>query len=159
MSELNESGYPLKSEWFAPHLEFRFPHYGTIHSRDIVLELRQAIEPWHVLGEEPGASGTVRYVDSSIERLQVLVDGMVEPRHVISCNGLRVPLHPTGINGQYVAGVRYRAWQPTELPAPDDPRQYAAGFRYRGSLVEPIRRWLPVSCFASGRPELRSLSG
>ncbi len=99
-------------EWFAPHFEFRFPLYGTIEHRGIELELRQAIEPWHVLGEEAAAGGTVRYVDSSVERLQVLVNGMVDSRHVITCNGHRVPLHPTGTNGQFVAGVRYRAWQP-----------------------------------------------
>ena len=112
IGELDEAGYPFKSEWFAPHLEFRFPHYGTIEHCGIQLELRQAIEPWHVLGEEPGGGGTVRYVDSSVERLQVLVNGMIDPRHVVTCNGRRVPLHPTGRNGQFVAGVRYRAWQP-----------------------------------------------
>jgi len=112
VDDLNEAGYPFKVEWFAPHFEFRFPHFGTIEHRGIELELRQAIEPWHVLGEEAGASGTVRYVDSSVERLQVLVNGMVDSRHVVTCNGRRVPLHPTGPNGQFVAGVRYRAWQP-----------------------------------------------
>jgi uncharacterized protein (DUF2126 family)/transglutaminase-like putative cysteine protease len=112
LGELNEFGYPLKPEWFAPHFEFRFPFYGIIERRGVELELRQAIEPWNVLGEEPGASGTVRYVDSSVERLQVLVNGMVDPRHVVTCNGIRVPLHPTGTNGQFVAAVRYRAWQP-----------------------------------------------
>jgi uncharacterized protein (DUF2126 family)/transglutaminase-like putative cysteine protease len=112
IDELNESGYPLKSEWFAPHFEFRFPFYGTIEHRGIELELRQAIEPWNVLGEEPGPGGTARYVDSSVERLQVLVKGMVDSRHVVTCNGNRVPLHPTGTNGEFVAGVRYRAWQP-----------------------------------------------
>ena len=110
--DLNAAGYPFKFEWFAPHFEFRFPHYGTIEHRGIELDLRQAIEPWHVLGEEAGAGGTVRYVDSSVERMQVLVNGMVDSRHVVTCNGKRVPLHPTGPNGQFVAGVRYRAWQP-----------------------------------------------
>jgi uncharacterized protein (DUF2126 family) len=112
VAELNDAGYPFRFEWFAPHFEFRFPHFGTIEHRGIELELRQAIEPWHVLGEEGGGSATVRYVDTSIERLQVLVNGMVDPRHVVTCNGRRVPLHPTGPNGQFVAGVRYRAWQP-----------------------------------------------
>jgi uncharacterized protein (DUF2126 family) len=92
--------------------EFRFPLYGTVEQLGISLELRQAIEPWHVMGEESGPGGTVRYVDSSVERLQVFLDGMVDRRHIIACNGKRVPLHPTGTNGQFVAGVRYRAWQP-----------------------------------------------
>jgi uncharacterized protein (DUF2126 family) len=108
--EMNQAGYPIKTQWFAPHMEFRFPHFGSVEQRGVVMELRQAIEPWHVLGEEPVGGGTVRYVDSSVERLQVKVDGMVDPRHVIACNGVRVPLHPTGTNGQFVSGVRYRAW-------------------------------------------------
>jgi uncharacterized protein (DUF2126 family) len=116
--DLNGSGYAFKPEWFAPHIEFRFPHYGTIEQRGVQMELRQAIEPWHVLGEEPTAGGTARFVDSSLERLQVLVNGMVDPRHVVSCNGVRLPLHPTGTNGQYVAGVRYRAWRPPECLHP-----------------------------------------
>ncbi len=114
--DFNEAGYPVKPEWFDPHFEFRFPLYGTIEQRGIVMELRQAIEPWHVLGEEPGAGGTVQFVDSSVERLQVLVKGMVDPRHVVAVNGVRVPLHPTGVNGQYIAGVRYRAFS-NRLPA------------------------------------------
>ena len=121
VSDLNQGGYPFRFEWFAPHFEFRFPHYGTIEHRGIELELRQAIEPWHVLGEEAGAAGTVRYVDSSVERMQVLVKGMVDPRHVVTCNGRRVPLHPTGPNGEFVAGVRYRAWQPPHCLHPTVP--------------------------------------
>ena len=119
--EMTQAGYPLKTEWFAPHMEFRFPTYGTIEQRGVVLELRQAIEPWHVLGEEPAGGATVRFVDSSVERLQVLVKGMTDSRHVIACNGVRVPLHPTGTNGQYVAGVRYRAWQPASCLHPTIP--------------------------------------
>ena len=97
--------------WLDPFLEFRFPHLGTAHVDGVDIELRMAIEPWHVLGEESGA-GTARYVDSSLERLQVRVDGMVGERHVLTCNGHRVPLQPTGVAGSYVGGVRYRAWQP-----------------------------------------------
>ncbi|WP_254513570.1 transglutaminase family protein [Anatilimnocola floriformis] len=110
--ELRQAGFPLQEAWFAPHLEFRFPLLGEISQRNVKLELRQAIEPWHVLGEESSSSGTARYVDSSVERLQVKVTGLTDSRHVIACNGRRVPLHPTGVNGEFVAGVRYRAWQP-----------------------------------------------
>jgi uncharacterized protein (DUF2126 family)/transglutaminase-like putative cysteine protease len=112
LDEMADAGFELKREWFRPHLEFRFPEHGHIQQRDVTVELRHAIEPWHVLGEETTATGTARYVDSSVERLQVLVRGMVDDRHVIACNGRRVPLHPTGTVGEYVAGVRYRAWQP-----------------------------------------------
>jgi uncharacterized protein (DUF2126 family) len=76
------------------------------------IELRQALEPWHVLGEEPGGGGTARYVDSSVERLQVKVAGMTDGRYIVACNGRRVPLQPTAQAGVFIAGIRYRAWQP-----------------------------------------------
>lgn len=112
VNELNQAGYPFKLEWLLPFEEFRFPHYGRVQLDDISIELRWAIEPWHVLGEEVGSFGTARYVDSSVERLQVKLDGVTSDRYILCCNGRRVPLKPTGRNGQYVAGVRYRAWQP-----------------------------------------------
>ena len=121
MGELQRAGYPFRSEWFAPHLEFRFPMYGAVTSRGVRLELRQALEPWHVMGEEQGTGGTVRYVDSSVERLQVKVAGLTESRHSLACNGRRVPLHPTGTPGEFVAGVRYRAWQPASALHPTIP--------------------------------------
>ena len=108
LDDLNGAGYRFKPEWFAPHLEFRFPKIGEIAQRGIELELRGALEPWHVLGEEPGGGGAVRYVDSSVERLQVKVEGLNDARHIVACNGYQLPLHATG----NVAGVRYRAWQP-----------------------------------------------
>ncbi len=102
----------MKWEWFVPHYEFRFPFIGSYQAENLELELRTAIEPWHVLGEEPGMGGAVRYVDSSLERLQVLVKGMTESRHQVTCNGRPLPLHSTGRPGEFVAGVRFRAWQP-----------------------------------------------
>src|SRR6478736_105784 len=110
--DLRDAGYPFEFDWFTPHFEFRFPRIGDLEQRDLQVELRTALEPWHVLGEEPGGGGTVRYVDSSLERLQVKARGLAGVRFAITCNGYRVPLHPTGTNGEGVAGVRYRAWQP-----------------------------------------------
>ena len=112
VAELREAGYALEADWFAPHLEFRFPVFGRVCYQGIEVELRQAIEPWYVLGEEPGASGTTRYVDSSLERLQVRVQGLIGERFALACNSRRLPLHPTGTHGEFVCGVRYRAWQP-----------------------------------------------
>ena len=122
LGELRErGGYAVDPAWFRPHVEFRFPLLGTVANRGVHLELRTAIEPWHVLGEEAGGGGTARYVDSSVERLQVKVRGLTDPRHVVTCNGRRVPLHPTGTNGEFVAGVRYRAWQPPSCLHPTIP--------------------------------------
>jgi uncharacterized protein (DUF2126 family) len=119
VADLSKHGFDLDADWFAPHFEFRFPIYGEVVQRGIRLELRQAIEPWHVLGEEQSAGGTSRFVDSSVERLQVKVTGLTDSRHVIACNGRKVPLHPTGRVGEYVAGVRYRAWQPPSCLHPN----------------------------------------
>ncbi len=112
IDDLGAAGFPFQLDWYKPFLEFRFPRYGTLQLDDIQIELRTAIEPWHVLGEESTSLGTARYVDSSVERLQVKVNGLTDSRYVLACNGRRVPLRPTGVHGESVAGVRYRAWQP-----------------------------------------------
>jgi uncharacterized protein (DUF2126 family) len=121
VSDLARAGYGFRSEWFAAHFEFRFPLIGSVSSRGIHLELRHALEPWNVLGEEASSGGTARSVDSSVERLQVKVTGMIEGRYAVLCNGRPVPLHPTGQPGEFVAGVRYRAWQPASCLHPDIP--------------------------------------
>jgi uncharacterized protein (DUF2126 family) len=118
LADLKAHGYALEPEWFAPHFEFRFPKYGDLALLGMKLELRAALEPWHVLGEQGAAGGTVRYVDASVERVQVKVWGMPPQRYVLACNGYRVPLQPTGREGEYVAGIRYRAWQPSEALHP-----------------------------------------
>jgi len=119
IADLRRDGQPFAAEWFAPHFEFRFPLIGRFVQRGVAVELRAALEPWHVLGEEAGPGGAVRYVDSSLERLQVKAAGMTGDRFAVTCNGRRVPLHPTGTNGEFVAGVRYRAWHPPECLQPN----------------------------------------
>ena len=118
VNDLRRDDYPFASEWFDPFVEFRFPRFGTVTYDGITLELRQAIEPWHVLGEEVGTSGTARYVDSSVERLQIKATGIVDHRHAVTCNGRVVPLTATGIPGEFVAGVRFRAWSPASALHP-----------------------------------------
>jgi len=112
LEELAALGYKLDPDWFAPHMAFRFPHLGEIAVRGMGLELRNALEPWHVLGEEQTALGTARYVDSSVERVQARVTGWVEERYALTCNGHAVPLDPTDREGEYVGGVRFKAWDP-----------------------------------------------
>jgi uncharacterized protein (DUF2126 family) len=110
--DLKRAGYAFELDWLDPFLEFRFPHYGTVNIDTMELELRFAIEPWHVLGEEVTSQGTARFVDSSVERLQLRLNGLTDTRHVVICNGRRLALRSTGRQGEYVVGVRYRAWQP-----------------------------------------------
>ncbi len=121
LDDLRRAGYPFEPEWFAPHFEFRFPVFGRVNYAGVEIELRQAIEPWYVLGEEPAGGGTTRFVDSSVERLQVKVDGLVSDRYIVACNGRRLPLQSTGARGEWVAGVRYRAWQPPSCLHPTIP--------------------------------------
>ena len=121
VSDCQTAGYSVKPEWFEPHFEFKFPHVGGFTHNSVSVSIRQAIEPWNVLGEEATGTGTSRYVDSSVERMQVKINGYVDERYSVTCNGRVLPFHPTDVAGQYVAGVRYRAWQPPSCLHPTIP--------------------------------------
>ena len=112
VDDLRGAGLPVELDWFRPHFEFRFPVLGRVEAGDVRLEVRQALEPWHVLGEEGIIGGTARYVDSSLERVEVKASGLAGERYVVTCNGRALPLASTGTSGEAVAGVRFRAWDP-----------------------------------------------
>jgi uncharacterized protein (DUF2126 family) len=112
LAEMREAGFGFDAAWFAPHFEFRFPLVGQVQTAGVELTLRNALEPWHVMGEEGAPGGTVRYVDSSLERIEVRVTGLNESRYVITVNRKALPMQPTGTAGEFVAGVRYKAWAP-----------------------------------------------
>jgi len=141
VEELSSYGTKLDHEWFRPHHEFRFPVLGEIAVHGATVELRHALEPWHALGETAGVGGTVRYVDSSVERVQARVTGWEAERFVLACNGAAVPLGPTGVEGEFVAGVRFKAWDPA------------------GSLHPTIRAQVPLVFDVYDRWTGRSLGG
>ncbi len=121
MADLQAAGFGFDRQWFAPHFAFRFPLIGEVAVMGIELTLRNALEPWHVMGEEGAAGGTVRYVDSSLERLEVKASGLNGNRHLVTVNGRALPLQSTGRVGEFVCGVRYRAWQPASALHPTIP--------------------------------------
>jgi uncharacterized protein (DUF2126 family)/transglutaminase-like putative cysteine protease len=111
-ADLRAHGIAFETSWLDPFTEFRFPRIGTAVFDGVEIELRTAIEPWNTLGEEATATGTARYVDSSVERIQVRIIGADRHRYVVTCNGYPVPLLATDKPDIHVGGVRFKAWQP-----------------------------------------------
>jgi len=123
VDDLKRAGLPISADWFLPHRDFRFPSCGLVEHAGLTLQINQALEPWNVLGEEGAVGGTARYVDSSVERLEVRVTGAADKRYIVACNGYEVPLTGTGIAGNRVAGVRFKAWSPPSSLHPAIPVQ------------------------------------
>jgi len=111
LSDLKQHGFDLNPDWFKAQAEFRFPFCGEVTYEGVTLEIRQALEPWHVMGETGAIGGTVRYTDSSVERLQAKLTGGDPGRYTVACNGRQMPMQ-TVASGTAVAAVRYKAWQP-----------------------------------------------
>jgi uncharacterized protein (DUF2126 family)/transglutaminase-like putative cysteine protease len=118
LRDLGDHGFSFRPEWYEAQAEFRFSFCGEVEYEGVHMELRQALEPWHVLGERGAVGGTVRYTDSSVERLQVKLTAPDTGRYTVACNRRPVPLHPTETGGVAVAGVRFKAWQPAEALHP-----------------------------------------
>ncbi|MGR3372418.1 transglutaminase family protein [Pseudooceanicola nanhaiensis] len=139
LRDLKDHGYEVEPEWFVAQQEFRFPFCGEVEYEGVHLELRQALEPWHVLGETGAIGGTVRYTDSSVERLQARVTTMHPDRYALHCNGRPVPLTATGTAGTFVGGVRFKAWQPAEALHPvlpiDAPLHFAIYDTWTGRAI------------------------
>lgn len=128
VADLQRHGIALEADWFLPFVDYRFPVLGRLVAEDVELELRTALEPWPTLGEQPVGAAVARYVDSSLERLQVRVTGLVEGRHRIAVNGLELPLFRTDRVDESVAGVRFRAWQPPNCLHPSIPVHHPLRF-------------------------------
>ena len=118
LADLRRHGFDLDPAWFKAQAEFRFPFCGEAEYEGVHLELRQALEPWHVLGETGAIGGTVRYTDSSVERMQVKLTAADPGRYTVTCNRRKVPLRATETAGVSVAGVRFKAWQPAAAMHP-----------------------------------------
>ena len=154
LEEQDRAGFPLRPDWFAPHFEFRFPKLGDQSCCAVAqLELRQALEPWHVLGEEGTAGGTVRYVDSSLERVELKVSGLAPDRYVATCNGRAHAAARHRARRRIRRGRALPRLAAVVRAASEHRYSLAADIRYSGHLDAAIGRRLSISCGSSGRAQ------
>ena len=159
LADLRAHGFPFRSDWYEAQAEFRFPFCGEVEYEGAQLEVRQALEPWHVLGETGAIGGTARYTDSSTERLQVRLATADPERYVVACNRRRVPLRATATEGVSVGGRPLQGLAAGDGHAPGRARPCAAGVRHLRQLERPGARRLRLSRRPSGRAQLRHVPG
>ena len=158
IADMNAHGFALDAEWFRPHWAFRFPQYGVVQYDGVRLELRQALEPWNVMGEEGAVGGTVRYVDSSVERVEVKASGLTaraayDPRQRPGYSAL------DDRTGRRRGGRALSRVVAGACAAPDNSDAHAARVRGLGFVAQAFARRLHLSCRPSGWAELLDFSG
>ncbi len=157
MANLREAGYDFQVEWFAPHFEFRFPQIGSVTRRGVHLELRHALEPWPVLGEEASAGADCSQC-GLLSRAGAGKSHWHDRRPLRGCLQRPPCAAPPHRHSRRVCrGGALSRVAAALLPAPQHPGAHAPGLRHRRHLVRPLDRRLHLSRVASRRPRQRAI--